>query len=399
MNRARYFGCRLRQRIEQDSTPFFIFLARVGDIKQWAGIRRTGEIEKGTQRLLKKTRIHAVSKFLRASSINTIPNNVLIAFQPKKARFSPMNLQNNTSQIQIKSELSEVDFSNRCGEQVSWGFLEFSYEIDQPDHLRPALIVDGQHRLHGMYEFEETENLPVLVVGLINASSQEQAFQFIVINKKAVRVSADNAKSIIVDFDEKELETRLAKVGIAYGNTPSILQYLNDSHDSPFYKLLDWSYNKHKEEGSKLVPITAIEQALRYIKKEFTVFEEDDDSMIEFFCAIWNTVKINYSETWGHNEKFMRKVNINAVNEYIVYRLKVFWSSDLVDIFDSKQIEEKVLGILKKIRQDFWLKEWSPKMQDSTNYKEMIKNDIETMMDNDKLKRDWFENLELPKME
>jgi DGQHR domain-containing protein len=395
--KACYFGCHLVQRIDRKTTPFFIFVARAKDIKEWAGIRRTEEIEKGTQRILKKTRSHAVSKFLNVSSINTIPNNVLIAFQAGKTKFIPVDLKS-TQQDTKESEQSEIDFYNQCKEQISWGILEFSYETNQPDYLRPALIVDGQHRLYGMYEFNE-EDLPVLVVSLIDASPQEQAFQFIVINKKAVRVSTDNVKSIVVDFNEQELEDRLAKVGVTYGNTPSTLQYLNDSPSSPFQNLLNWPYNRDVKEDSKLVPITAIEQALRYIKKEFTVFEEDDDSIIEFFCAVWNMVKKNYSEIWGKNDKFMRKVNINALNEYIIYRLKVFWSSDFLDIFDVKQVEAQVLGILKKIKQEFWLAEWFIKIQDNANVKEMIKNDLQTMIDNDKLGRDWFDNLELPKME
>lgn len=65
-----------------------------------------------------------------------------------------------------------------------------------------TLIVDGQHRLHGISEFLY-EDLPVLVVCMVDASVQEQAFQFIVINNKAVRVPTDNVKAIIAHLDDK----------------------------------------------------------------------------------------------------------------------------------------------------------------------------------------------------
>jgi hypothetical protein len=249
-----------------------------------------------------------------------------------------------------------------------------------------------------MYNFK-LEDIPVLVVSLIDATPQEQAFQFIVINKKAVKVSTDNVKSIIADFDEKELENRLAQINIEYGNAPSILKYINDSSSSPFQGLLQWSYNREIEEDNQLIPITAIEQALRYIRKEFAFLAEDDDSVLDLFCTIWRTIKKHYPELWGKNNKFMKKVNINALNEYIVYRLKVFWSSDMVDIFEMKQVEDKVFNIVKRLRQEFWIKEWTVQVQDNANVREMIKNDLQTMIDNEKLNRNWNDDLELPVIE
>jgi hypothetical protein len=95
----------------------------------------------------------------------------------------------------------------------------------------------------------------------------------------------------------------------------------------------------------------------------------------------------------------MKKVNINALNEYIVYRLKVFWSSDMVDIFEMKQVEDKVFNIVKRLRQEFWIKEWTVQVQDNANVREMIKNDLQTMIDNEKLNRNWNDDLELPVIE
>ena len=45
----------------------------------------------------------------------------------------------------------------------------------------------------------------------------------------------------------------------------------------------------------------------------------------------------------------MTKANISAFNEYITDRLVYFWEMDLLDVFESDEIEEKVLEIIKRL--------------------------------------------------
>nr|WP_262985842.1 DGQHR domain-containing protein [Nostoc sp. 'Peltigera membranacea cyanobiont' 232] len=276
--------------------------------------------------------------------------------------------------------------------------MEFSFEQNEQEYLKPALIVDGQHRLYGMSDFNE-EDLPITVVSLIDATPQEQAFQFIVVNNKAVRVSTENVKSIVADFNEDELEKRLVLARVKYGDKPLILKFLSDSPTSPFQNLLEWSYNRESTEESQLVPITAIEQAMRYIRKCFTVLENDEDSLIEFFCATWRAVKGNYPELFGKNNQFMRKANINAFNEYITDRLLYFWEMDLLDIFDSDEIAEKVLDIIKRLPKEFWLEDWKLRIQDTPNFREILKNDFKIIITNCKLGKQWSYGLELVQTE
>jgi DGQHR domain-containing protein len=281
-----YFGSLISQRTDEKVTRFFVFNARAKDLKEWLGIRRIKDVKKGAQRVLRKARASAVTKFIEASSINTIPNSILIAFDPDKAKFTSLSKEISEGIIQTKSSLENPVniLFNGCENQLDWGIIEFSFERNEQEDAKPALIVDGQHRLYGMSDFDK-ENLPITVVSLIDATRQEQAFQFIVVNNKAVRVSAENVKSIIADFNEDELETRLARARVKYGDKPQILTYINDSPSSPFQNLLEWSYNREITDENALVPITAIEQTMRYIRKSFTVLENDEDSLIEFFCA------------------------------------------------------------------------------------------------------------------
>src|ERR1044072_3952792 len=191
MESKTYFGCKIKQRLDNDTVPFFVFYARVKDVVRWAGIRRVQDLPQGTQRLLRRTRTRAITRFISAFSINTIPNNILLAFQPNQAAFVSLAQR-------IELCLPEVTIRNGCEELLDWGTLEFSFDPVANEDQRPALIVDGQHRLFGMSGFD-TEDLPILIVCLIDAPLQEQAFQFVVINNKVVKVPTDNVKTIIAE--------------------------------------------------------------------------------------------------------------------------------------------------------------------------------------------------------
>lgn len=378
-----YFGCFVKQRIDEDTTPFFVFYARVRDIIQWARVRRAQDSPEGTQRLLRETRKKSITRFVKNGSKNSIPNNILLAFEPGTATFTSL-------EESLTGCINEANIHNGCETQLKWGMLQFSFNSSQDNYC--AYVVDGQHRLYGLSDYQ-AEDLPVLVVSLVDANVEEQAFQFIVINNKAVKVPTNNVKAIVANLNEEELQSRLLKAGVKYGHTSPTLRDINDLDTSPFKDLLDWPYNKS---GNKLVPIATIEQAIKYLKTVFTFLEEDEDSLIEIFCAIWRVIKDNYVAIWGIDNTFMKKVNLNALNEFIADRLKYAWELSLVDIFDANELEQHVLKIVKLLPQEFWQVEWSIRLQDSANVRKQIKDDLSTLTDNCRLRRNWNKDLQLP---
>lgn len=387
MPQKNYFGYMIRQRINEQTVPFFVFQARARDIQSWAGIRRVPDMAGGTQRAFRESRARAIARFLKADSINTIPNSVLLAFEPQKTKFTECELS-------LHECMAAIDSSNGCSGQMTWGILTFEYDENLPEHKRPALIVDGQHRLKGMYEFPD-EDIPVIVVSLVDAPPKEQAFQFIVINNKVVRVPTESAKSIIADLDEKdetELGERLLKAGIKYKDISPVLRDINDLEFSPFKNLLDWSYNRN---GNRLVSLTAIEQSLRYLRGLFTFLSEDEDSLLEMFLAMWRSVKIQYQSLWGKDNKLMTKVNINAMNEFLTDRLKMAWEFGLLDIFDPNQVQQQTLSILESIPEEFWQIDWAIRIQDNANVRNIIKNDLAQMSENRKLRKSWNADLKV----
>lgn len=82
--------------------------------------------------------------------------------------------------------------------------------------LRPAIVVDGQHRLFGAAHIEEDVILPV--VAIPHCPWTEQVYQFVVINEKAQRVDqsllSDIFGSSITHKEQVSIRKRLARSNV-----------------------------------------------------------------------------------------------------------------------------------------------------------------------------------------
>jgi len=380
-----YFCCKVAQRGVGASVEFAVFMVRTKDIMKWAGIRRVGEHDKGTQRILKKARANAIKRFLQADKRNTIPVSVLIAFDPEVVTFYSV-------QQEITTCIPNIDTQNDVGDKIEWGVLSFDFDEDAEEYLRPALIVDGQHRLRGTDKLQE-EDVPILAAALIDATPEEQAFQFVVINNKAAKVPTDNVKAIVASqLDESDLQDRLLNAGVNYGDISATLKDINEQETSPFYRLLKWPLTRDSE---GIVQLTTIEACLREIRSQFPILKDDEDTLKEIFMAIWRSVKEKYATLWKVNDKFMSKVNISALNEFIVERLAYAWEGGLVDVLDIDQVESQAANILGLIPADFWLQEWLYKLQDNAVVRTAIQEDLRTISQNTRARNPWYEGLKL----
>jgi DGQHR domain-containing protein len=383
MENRTFVGWRIIQRNAEHTLPLFAFVAPVKDVVKWAGVRRTAEVPNGTQRLVRPARVKAITRFLSVDGQNLMPNSILVCFQPAVTTFE-----------QLTFEPDGYDNWTGVNEKLKLGKISFVFDETAESHNRPALVVDGQHRLLGLSKFDD-ENIPILVVALLDATVQEQAFQFIVINNKAVRVPTDNVKAILAGINEKALTERLLGAGVKYGDVSPVLREVSDLDQSPFQNLLAWDYNK----GQKLVSLTTIEQSLRYICVEFPNLSEDEDSLLGFFFAIWRGVKNAFPALWAQDNAFMTKANLNALNEFIVHRVKMAWEFGILDIYDLDHVETQAQSIVEMLTVDFWQTSWSIKIQDNANTRNLIVKDLEKMVENRKYKRHWNEDLKLIMMD
>ena len=389
-----FYAWRITQRKNKEAIRFVAFIANAKDISKWAGIRRVGEFEKGTQRRLIPARVLAIQNFFLADNRNTIPTSVILAFSPETSDFRVIE----DKCIEEFPQILEGIKNNR----TEIGVFSFEFEKNMKEHERPALIVDGQHRLAGMAQLEE--DMPIMVIALYDASPDEQAFQFVVINNKAAKVKTDNVKAIISDIqDDNDFKERLAKARVNYGEYPSILREIGDRDDSPFLNLLDWplnpKLNQFREEEKPLVNLTAIEACIRYIKNNIPEVEYDNDvdTIKELFLAVWRVIADTYQDLWRVNEQFMSKVNINALNEYVIDRIENAWFDKAVDIYEVHDIEKYVRDKLTDIPGQYWELEWQRALQDNKVIRDIIKGDLQRIVRNQRSRgiEDWNSGLEM----
>ncbi|MFN8877193.1 MAG: hypothetical protein ACK51E_02730 [Gemmatimonadota bacterium] len=104
---------------------------------------------------------------------------------------------------------------------------------------RPALVVDGQHRLRGAAESSDEVWLPV--VAMPHCTWEEQIYQFIVINEKAEKVDSglltDIFGSSLTRHEQKEIRNRLSRARVdVEARIASVVA--NRDPRSPFYGMV-----------------------------------------------------------------------------------------------------------------------------------------------------------------
>ena len=320
-----------RQRQEVESTPIFcLFHAPVGEILTWAAIKRL-EAEAGApQRRASPAKVRAIKNFLKNEPQNTIPSSVILTIDFPHDK--------------IKSAL--LDQQNRP--HLNW--LEFEMAEDAP---KPGLIIDGQHRLLGMEQVDPGSHLNV--VALLNADETETAFQFLVINHKASKVSSDHIRALALHYEKQQLDNRLKAAQLTLAPNLGLVGRVDSEIESPFRGIIAWPTNP---KAQRLVLPSAIEVSIAYLQQQKLKPFESDEILLAFFYAIWRTLKNQWAFLWKKNARLLSKVGIWCLTQYITDALIAVYDWRSLDISDSKQVTQKVEVLLTNQEPDFWEVPW-----------------------------------------
>jgi DGQHR domain-containing protein len=328
----------------------------------------------GIQRRLSESKAKAVARYFELDEGNVIPTSAIIAFHPKVTKFVP----------------SKERHAN-APEGVEWGTLTFNFNPSAPHHKRPAFIVDGQHRIHGMSRVDG-EELPILVSALLDADATEQAFQFVVINNKASKVSPDLVKSLIVDFDETELSERLRTARVSLQGRATLVALVDDDPDSPFYQMVDWE--RRRGEGTPVLKPAAIEGALNYARRRMLALDENEDALLEFFFAAWSGVRSTYKELWKKTDnQLFSNAGFRAFSEYLVDELETLLNMEIVDIENPTSVSKAAAKIASQVDVNFWKSKWTLKSLDTSAGRDIIKDDLRRIRQNRKDGAEWSSDL------
>jgi DGQHR domain-containing protein len=383
------YNCfKIKQRVNSDII-FLSFIANAKEIYKWSHADSIDIDKNGVQRSLEKTKWDKIVKFFETHDDNIIPNNIILAFD---------------EDVKEVTELydSEKIIDNRKDgyilKEKSDGIVELIIDDEIKDN---TYIIDGQHRLKGMSEFNT--DLPIVVSLFININKLNRAFQFLTINNKASKVKTDNIKALISNFDaiECNIRERLSTASISAGKYATVLDIVDSDVDSPFYRTINWVNNRH---GVKIVSTLAIENSLKSIQKTFPELLDDTNEnktlALSMFYNIWKPVMIQYSITLANIHEFenlFKKANIQAITEYICKKLSedIVFSTEEIDITDKEITDKYMRGLLYNIPEEFWKKPWILTGLDNQTGRYTIIKDITKMKRNINSGKDWFEDLEL----
>jgi len=309
------------QRDNKNAPSFCVFAASAGDVLEWSDIERLGPGVKGVQRRENIAKRKQISKFFE-NEINTIPTAVIIALDQ--------------SQVSANEDLLTIPTG------VS--------------SKKPGLVIDGQHRLLGISDFDH--NIKVPVVAIMNASDTEKAFQFLVINNKGSKVSQNHIKALALTFKPKDLSSRLKAAKIALDNERLGHVEIINGKGSPFANRVDFPTTKGKLK--KIVP-ESFEKSLQYIESLNLPKLDDHDIQRDFFIAIWKAVVASWGDAvFADNCKLTEKVGVICLSRYLIDRLAAMADMDEVDLdlSDFSEVSLQVAKLLKRQTLELWNAKW-----------------------------------------
>lgn len=351
------------QQQSENAPSFCIFHAPVADVLAWSDIRRLEEEPGAPQRRMSPAKVKAIRRFLEQDSRNTIPTSVILTL-----------------------DLPEGSVEAVEGYE-SFAILTFELLEGQQ---KPGLIIDGQHRLLGMNDFSPTTN--VNVVAILGANDVEKAFQFLVINNKASKVSLDHIRALALHYEDEALKTRLTTARLTLNANVPFVGLVNDGDDSPFRGMISWPLTP--EENRVVVP-AAIEGSISLIQQTKVREFESDDVLLEFFYTIWRRIKQSWPHLWGSDSRLMSKVGIICMTQYMTDSLVSSYDLELLDISDPEAVGKKVESILQNQVAAFWSTPWTSTSYDTKVGRSMIVNALVQIARNVRSGVAWYEDIGL----
>jgi DGQHR domain-containing protein len=363
MGHFRYECLRVVQQHSEGAPTFCIFHAPVSDVLLWSDIRRLEDEPGAPQRRMSPAKVKAIERFLEKDPRNTIPTSVILTLD-----LPP----NSVTAVQGFDSVSIIEFETAEGVQ------------------KPGLIIDGQHRLLGMNQF--SPELNVNVVAVLGADDAEKAFQFLVINNKASKVSLDHIRALALHYEDEALKTRLTTARLALNPNVGFVGLVNDEDDSPFRGMISWPLTP---EAQRVVVPAAIEASIGVIQQTKVREFDSDDVLLEFFYTIWRRIKHAWPQVWNSTSKLLSKVGVICMTQYMTDVLISSYDLELLDISDPESVGKKVDLILSNQVPQFWTIQWTSTSYDTKVGRSMIVSSLVQIARNTRTGVAWHEDIAL----
>ena len=370
MKTFRYSCIQNEQRTTDGAPQFLLFRATAEEINEWAQIERhTKETKKGPQRLPKPAKVAEVKRFLEKDQRNTIPTALLISLTVPVANIK-----------HISKDHQEVVL------------LNFDYDETANPPVKPGMIVDGQHRLLGVLQYDA--HMLLNVVAMINASDDETAFQFLVVNNKASRVSTNHLRALALKYHEDSLSKRLRDIRMSISQHIDFVGLVDTEIGSPFRGIINWPNNETLDQPPRgFVAPNAIESCIAYIKQKRIPELEDDAILLGLFLAIWSKVKQQWTNQFVKESHLLEKVPIICLTQFLIDNISFEYDNDSLDITNFENVAECVARVIDPIPEKFWSSKWSAKSLDTATGRGLLIESLTQIRRNINAGRAWYENV------
>lgn len=354
-----------KQQNANDAPTFCLFHAPVGEILEWADIKRLEEEAGAPQRRTSPAKVKAIKRFLETDPRNTIPTSVILTID-----ISPDQI--------IRVEVNQAR---------SFGIITIAVTPGTP---KPGLVIDGQHRLLGMNEYAPATD--VNVVAILGASDMEKAFQFLVINNKASKVSMDHIRALALHYEEADLKKRLETARLTLDANVGYVGLVNNEEDSPFRNMISWPLTP---EANRIVVPASIETAIGLIQQQKVRDFASEDVLLEFFYTIWRKIKGRWPDLWEANSRLLSKVGIICMTQYMTDALIGSYDLGRLDVSDPDQVAKLVDEVLSNQERKFWKVAWTSTSYDTKVGRSLIVAALVQIARNIRAGVPWYEDVEL----
>jgi DGQHR domain-containing protein len=361
----RYACLVTKQRADNEAPTFCLFHAPVGEILTWADIKRLEDEPGAPQRRTSPAKVKAIKRFLDTDPRNTIPTSVILTIDIPLDRIHPVNVNGTHSFAFVDIEVA-------------------------PNGPKPGLVIDGQHRLLGMKDY--APDTDVNVVAILAASDEEKAFQFLVINNKASKVSMDHIRALALHFEPVALKARLETARLNLDPNVGYVGLVNNEEDSPFRGMISWPLTP--EQDRVIVP-ASIEASIGYIQQKRVRAFESDDVLLEFFYTIWRRIKEKWPDLWNNDSRLLNKVGVICMSQYMTDALISSYDLGNLDVADPDQVAALVDEILLNQKRDFWKVPWTSTSYDTKVGRTLIVASLVQIGRNIRAGVSWHEDVEL----
>lgn len=239
--------------------------------------------------------------------------------------------------------------------------------------LKPAIIVDGQHRVFGGAQADES--MAFSVCAIPNSTWAENVYQFVVINQKAKPIKPAFLSSIIAtSLSPEEIESvydRLRTSNIDVERAEA-MERINTDPASPFKGMID--FEVQGSPGFLQFPgMTRLARAFERIPNTHPVllsgssWEEIDGDWFEFFFGFWRGIRGYFQERdprlWQEPtpENPNNLLKLVSLQEMQAFTLDTWADSRMLQLTDPQTTEKFASDFWKDFPPTFFTDEWRQK--------------------------------------